>query len=303
VGKVHRYFDVAKKIPEERHFDVVVFDTSVVSFKLIDLFKKCGSKVIVIHHNYQYEYFRDNTSWWLKIPTLYWCKRYEGEAVRKACLNLTLTKQDISLLSKNYCGGDVSRFKVLGVFEYKDTIFSQIECASLRNEKFVITGDLGALQTRKSLIPWIKGYYPELKHFFPNSTLTIAGKNPNIEIVDLCKQYGINLVKSPISMDEIVRDADCYICPVFFGGGLKLRIMDGLKWGLPVLTHSVSARGYDMVVDKGFLFVYDDLIAFRNSLAMLEGIKVDKGCVRDTYCNFFSYRAGVKRISEILESF
>jgi len=299
-GKVHRYFKAARTILNQDSFDIVVFDTSVVSYKLVELFKETGAKIIVIHHNYQYEYFRDNTSWWLKWPTLYWCKRYEEEAVRKADLNLTLTKQDIELLSKHYCNGDVSKFKLLGTFEYKTSKPVEIDPSTPNLRRFVITGNLGAMQTKQSLVPWIREYYPILKEVFPDATLTIAGKGPDEGLTDLCKKNSINLIPNPETMDSILKNSDYYICPICFGGGLKLRVMDGLKWGLPVIAHKVSARGYDEFIEKGYMFSYYNEDNFKILLHKLISCNSIKHDVCKCYHEIFSFDEGIRRTKGII---
>lgn len=302
-GRIHRYFSIAREMLKEEKFDVVVFDTSLVSYRIIKKFKETGARTIVIHHNYQYEYYKDNAKGVLSFPTLFWCKRYEKQAVRNADVNLTLTKQDIELLANNYNGGNKETFSLLGVFEYKPSEKLDVAEKGNRNSKnrFVITGSLCSYQTKQSLIPWLNDYYPILKQVFNDATLTIAGKNPGIEIQNLCRENDIHLIPSPQSMDPIMGNADYYICPTFLGGGLKLRVMDGLKWGLPVISHSVSARGYDLFEEMGCLLSYNDLDGFKRSLETLKSSFFEKKMVLKTYQDIFSFEAGCKRVKKLLQ--
>ena len=103
-------------------------------------------------------------------------------------------------------------------------------------------------------------------------------------------------------MDDVLQDADFYICPTELGGGLKLRVMDGLRWGLPVVTHKVSARGYDLFEEKGILLSYSNKIEFKNALLTFSEMNIDKQKVIDMYQNIFSFAAGVKRVKELIES-
>lgn len=302
-GHVHRYYKVAENFLLERCADIVVFDTSVVTDKLISRFKEHGYKVVVIHHNYQYEYFKDNCRGLLKWVTLFWCRKYECEAVRNADINLTLTQQDVDLLSNEYNGGDKSTFKVLGVFEYcRKPKKDLIHIVENRN-KFVITGNLSSVQTFVSLEKWIKDYYPLMKSVFPEASLTIAGKNPSLALMSMCQKYGICVIPSPSDMDVVLRDADYYICPTFLGGGLKLRIMDGLQWGLPVISHIVSARGYDSFVERGLMFVYSNKEEFAISLMKLKVNALNKQNVQNAYSDLFSYESGVNRVRSIVDVF
>jgi glycosyltransferase involved in cell wall biosynthesis len=108
-------------------------------------------------------------------------------------------------------------------------------------------------------------------------------------------------------MQSVVDQAEVYICPVGVGGGLKLRIMDAFKAGLPVLVHAVSARGYDEFKKAGYLYIYDDQESFEESLKLLLSERskgrLDKVKIKQLYCSIFSYESGARRLKELLIDF
>ena len=63
LGTTHRYKNVAIPYFDNRKYDVVVFDGSIVSFHLIKKAVAAGLKCITIHHNYQIEFVKDDTPW------------------------------------------------------------------------------------------------------------------------------------------------------------------------------------------------------------------------------------------------
>lgn len=301
-GRVHRYYDIFKKIIASRKFDIVVFDNSRSSFGLIDEAHKYGAKVVTIHHNCEYEYVRDNSKFYLKYLNLFWVKRYEEYAIKHSDLNFTLTKQDADTFNNKY--GCYDKIKVLGCFEYNNKL-SAIDVDTVSNSSvthnFVITGNLSASQTVNSLIPWLQDYYPVMLKELKSFKLTIAGKSPNSKIVSICSNLGIELIPSPVDMQPILAQADVYVCPTALGGGLKLRIMDGLKNGLPVITHKISARGYDEFVARGILFSYDDIDTFRKCLKSISNITFDRKENIKIYNSVFSFQSGMKRMQGYIE--
>ena len=76
--------------------------------------------------------------------------------------------------------------------------------------------------------------------------------------------------------------------------------MDGLRQGLPVLAHRVSARGYEAFQGKS-LFAYDDVASFRTALQALLACSGDGQSRRQSYLGQFSFEAGVERLRNILE--
>ncbi|MCM1520311.1 MAG: glycosyltransferase [Lachnoclostridium sp.] len=302
-GKYLRFNKTFKKLIEEDKFELVIFDNSHCSLGLIDIAHKTGAKVITIHHNCELEYVRDNSSRLLYYPSMRITRKGEGDAVRLSDLNLALTPEDVDLLKYHYLvDGKESKFNVLGSFESTSNDSHNITEQKTDNQikDFVITGNLSNKQSIDSLLPWLKEYYPILLKNFPESTLTIAGKNPSQEIINACRSLGIKLIPNPENMDIILSQADCYICPTSLGGGIKLRIMDGLRNGLPVITHAVSARGYGEFIDRKIMFKYSDPKSFINCCESLKHGHSSKASIQEEYRKIFSFQSGIKRMSEAI---
>lgn len=295
-GKVHRY-RLEESFFDKNRFDIVVFDNSIVSSRLIKKFKKCGIKIITIHHNYQIEYLKGDTNKILLLPLLFWTYIYEKAAVKYSDLNITLTQQDVELLRNHYYKN--ATFDVLGVFEYQNNTLPEVESNDLNNH-FLITGYLQSKQTEDSLVRWIKDYLPILKETIPNARLTVAGYNPSKKLSDIIIKSGISLIASPVDMNPILNSADYYICPTDCGGGLKLRIMDGLKAGLPVLTHKVSARGYEKMIQEGLIISYDNPESFKEGIMKFSSKKYRKKDVQDIYIANYNFDSGISKLKEIL---
>jgi len=313
-GHIHRYMDVAISLIKNFNPDTVVFDTSVCSAGLLKIVKKMDKKVITIHHNYQVEYFQGTKPFiaW-RIPFMNYIREAERIAVQFSDLNLTLTDQDIDLLQIHYNPHKTAKIIKWGCFE--PTTIPILEYKTINNNNcvqnhklcFAITGSLSTYQTEISVVPFLKNLYPELLKRLPESTLIIAGSNPSKKIKKACAKYpSIRLIPNPTNMKDVIALADIYICPTCVGGGLKLRVMDGLKVGLPVLTHAVSARGYDEFKKTNCLFVYENKDSFMNNLDIVLAEKqkgnLDKEKIINLYNSFFSFESGVKRLKEILSN-
>lgn len=296
MGKVHRY-KLDESFYDKNCFDVVVFDNSVVSSRLINKFNEAGIKTITIHHNYQIQYLWGDGSRLTLLPNLFWTWIYEGQAVRKSTLNLTLTRQDVELLQKHYSKN--AKMDVLGVFEYGSGEAIDFPTRQ-RGHQYVMTGGLGSKQTEDSLLKWIQEYYPILKEIDKEAQLTIAGSNPSVRLSQVVQEAGIKLVASPPDMKPILLNADYYLNPVDCGGGLKLRNLDGLKYGLPVLTHKVSLRGYEKMQKLGLVFPYENKEEFANGVRRLIALKDTKDDIHQKYLEQYKFDKGIQYLKSIL---
>ena len=298
LGYRHRFIGVAEQYINPDLFDIVVFDSSLVSSRLIMKFKKAGILPITIHHNYEIEYIKGDGDPLTKYPDLIWTYFQEKKAVRESYLNLTLTNQDAELFRQHYC--NEANFATLGVFDYQTRIYQKLEDRN-RGHHYLITGGLGSKQNEDSIIPWFQTYFPILKKIDPEAKLTLAGRSPSNQLIAVAHQAGAEVISSPDDMAPILESGDYYICPTDRGGGLKLRIMDGLKGGMPVLTHLVSARGYDRFVEADIVYPYSDEETFEKNLRLMLANTMTRRDIQSKYIENFSFENGVKILQRILQ--
>lgn len=314
VGRLHRYYGVFDKALASNRFDTVVFDACYASFRLIEKARRAGCRVITIHHNYQMDYVRDNYRFPVRLPMLYWTRICEREAVQGSDLNFVLTDDDRLTLRNHYDKEGTRRFAVIGVFEYRREPLPVHPMITA--PVFILTGNLSMRQTEVPLLQWIDECYPELTRPPIRSGVTestpscpavtghlsviVAGKDPSERLRSRCLEHGIEVIASPTDMQAVLARGRYYICPASNGGGLKLRMMDGLKNGMPVLAHVAATRGYEPFVDR-YVFCYRDRESFREALKRMLAQKPDSEGLQRLYQEVFSFDAGLERLRNILQ--
>ena len=297
-GILHRFEQPFADLLAQERFDLIVFQNSKCSSRLIRKARETGARTVVIHDNYEWEYTRDNVPL-LQLPLLLPAVvKTERTAVREADINLALTPDDADLLLSHYGKGMKGRMELLGAFEYRP--IESCPSTTVESPVFAITGNLGVRQTLDSLLPWLETYYPLLKKEVPEAKLIVAGKDAGADLKRLLDQPGIEFVDTPPDMAAILNRAKYYICPVNRGGGVKLRVMDGLRTGLPALVHRVSARGYESLEGIS-LFVYDSPETFVKSLREMLAVPGSAALRQEAYKVRFSFEAGVQRLRNILK--
>lgn len=294
-GILHRFEKPFRELLARERFDLIVFQNSKCSSRIIQDARTSGARIVVVHDNFEQEYTRDNTPFLLRPILLPATIRTEREAVRTADLNLVLTPDDARLFESKY-GGNIALW---GAFEYGPS--KPRTSAAVHDPVFAITGNLGARQTVSSLLPWLSDYYPILTEMVPDARLLVAGKEASTALQQRLSEVGAEFIDTPANMSTVLSRARYYLCPVNCGGGVKLRVMDGLREGLPALVHRVSARGYEAFEGLS-LFVYDDPANFRKALSELLSCDSDPARCRDLYNQIFSFEAGVERLRKLMQA-
>ena len=116
---------------------------------------------------------------------------------------------------------------------------------------------------------------------------------------------GIVLTPSPVNLRSLAAQSKLYICPMDAGGGLKLRIMDGLRAGQPILVHQRAARGYDQLINMPFFAIYNDVNSFRTQLIKLvhylQSDAYSRLTIQNQYYQLFGKEIGLERLKTILD--
>ena len=277
----------------------------------MDMFHFWGIKIIVIHHNYEPEYHLDNrtllTFWGL---TSFFVAKNERNAYKKADLNAFLTQSDITLHKQHYGNGHKPPF-LIGVFEpIHQDVFPGEKLLPKNSDihNIVITGSMDSVQTIRGIMNFKSNYFSIVRKILPDWKIVIAGRNPSSKILNFASQNSdcVQVISNPKDMDAIIARGSIFLCPTHVGGGLKLRLMDGLRGGLAVLTHEISARGYDMFFHRPFFQVYNDKKSFEQGLLTLSDFVGNEEKCGEKICalyrSTFSFEAGCLRVKEMVDS-
>lgn len=298
-----RFHQTAKRMLKEKHYDWCIFDHSSMAGSLTNLCHTLGVKMIVLNHNCEYDYYRDSHPQWLKrfaiLPVVKWNER---QAYKLCDYNIFLTKEDKQQFKATY-GESRTKSIIGGCFLHKGYQLPELsERQKCKHLKLIISGTIGNVQNMDGINNFLNELYPCIPR---NIDIVIAGKNPPRELIEeVCSMQNIELIADPEDIGSIVRKCDVFLCPTRLGGGQKLRIMDGLLAGLPVIAHSVSARGYSAFIDRGFLYQYNDKNdfkkVFRQILEQLKVGMIDKQVIRKFSEEQFSFASKTKMLRGFL---
>lgn len=275
------------------------------SFKRL---RNLNIKKVTIHHNQEVEYCMDNKTaytFWGSFP--YIVRHEERNAYIHSDFNLFLTKQDMEAFAKNY-GSTKAANCLIGTFDYKEARIITPVDDNVKEYDLVASGSLSQYQTLHGIMDYCQNYFEVSKGLIHNLKILFTGRNPRKEIYELQEPRAdvIDIIPSPIDIQREVSKGRIFLCPTDIGGGLKLRAMDGLKNGLPVLVHEVSARGYDYFFEKSYFRVYNDRESFarglRDILSFLADAPSSADLINHDYYEYFGYQKGLERFKKVLRS-
>ena len=96
---------------------------------------------------------------------------------------------------------------------------------------------------------------PSTVQAVPGAKLEIVGFNPSADLVALAKQHGIFVRENVPDVRPYYADCDAVIAPILFGGGTRVKIVEAMAFGRPVVSTEVGAEGLDLTDGRQILLV------------------------------------------------
>jgi glycosyltransferase involved in cell wall biosynthesis len=123
-------------------------------------------------------------------------------------------------------------------------------------KKLMYVGFLGWEPNAQGLLWFIERVWPQLVQRHPDLRFDIVGKNPDQRLQAAAASWeGISLKGFVPDLQDIYRDSRVSVAPLLFGSGMKVKVLDAMARGMPIVTTSVGAEGIDMEHGKHSLVV------------------------------------------------
>lgn len=96
--------------------------------------------------------------------------------------------------------------------------------------------------------------FPSVLANVPNARLTVIGKQPPAALAD-CNIPAANLDVTGYVDDPrpYLSETAAFIVPILAGGGMRVKILDGWKWGVPVISTTIGAEGIQVTPTQDIL--------------------------------------------------
>lgn len=177
------------------------------------------------------------------------CLHYERRYFRQFSQVVTLSEQDSAVLSAFNPGIKTS---VLPPPIDLPKIYSD------ETPKYDI-GFIGSFTHRPNLAGLeflLSDVLPLVRRKFPDVRVLVAGKNPPRKLVDSSPK-GVEFAGFVPSIEEFYQQVGIVVAPLITGGGVKIKVIEGLLSSRPVVTTSIGAEGIGLVNNLDALICAD----------------------------------------------
>ena len=138
------------------------------------------------------------------------------------------------------------------------------------NLDFIFLGSLNIAHNQYSLTTFISNHLSQIVSKHPKFRLRIIGKNATAEILGLAKKFPLHISLEGYVEDlaNVMQTACGMLIPLLFGSGIKLKTLDAMSYGIPIITTDFGVEGLG-VQDSGII-VENDLTKYVDHINLLK---------------------------------
>lgn len=113
--------------------------------------------------------------------------------------------------------------------------------------RFLFVGGLDWYPNTDAIIFMLEHVAPAIAEKNVKIQIDIVGKNPNEEIVAAAERFEfVSLHGYVDDIDAMYANAQAFLCPLRDGGGTKLKVLDAMMHGLPVIGTDIAFEGIEI---------------------------------------------------------
>lgn len=253
-----------EKVLTRHKFDLLLVDTLFMSNYVLDAFERCDitAPKVLIEHNVETQVQRREIA---LAPTLvkkvrkcvYWAtfRGFERQTCLKFDHIIVVSEPDKRLLL-HLCP-ELSEKQVTVIPNGVDTKIFRPGLAEPKPNTLIYSGALTYHANYDAVAYFLQKIFPLIKTAIPDISLTITGGYEGAALDKLSLDGHVTLTGYVPDVRPYIAGSAISIIPIRAGGGTRLKILESLALGTPVVSTVMGAEGLELVHNRHILLACD----------------------------------------------
>jgi glycosyltransferase involved in cell wall biosynthesis len=179
----------------------------------------------------------------------YKLRKYEERNCNKFNMNITVSEDDKLMLKKT---SPLSRIEVVENGVDVDLFKKKINHNN--TNRLIFAGRMDQYSNVDAIMQFCRNVWPLVKEKFPEMRFSVIGNNPPQKLLDMARDdERIEVLGYVDDVRPYFAGATISICPIRDGGGTRLKILDAMAMGMPIISTTIGCEGIDVSPGKNVL--------------------------------------------------
>lgn len=265
-------YPVLKRILKENKFDFVCYENLECFTILHKQVKRLspGTKHIYDAHNVDSELWQQQADA-LDMP----------ELLKYAAGALNQEKKLYRNVEICFCCSDLDKKKLMAINKGRliaEVIPNGVDCASRpfdtntdknKIKNILFCGTLDYVPNIEGVLWFYEKIFPLIKNKIPDIKFTVIGKmHKDGPYASLIKDNSVNFIGPVDDVVEYYRQSSLLIVPLLKGSGTRLKILEAMSMGNPVISTGIGAEGLKLI-NRNQVLIADNPTAFSQAIIEL----------------------------------
>lgn len=170
----------------------------------------------------------------------------ERRMVRNAWLILSCSQADAARFELMVPTGCSAKANILVAANGVDTTyFAGADCSNVGSAGNVVFTGTAGYGPNDDAVEWLlQEIWPDIRQRCPQACLTLAGRSAGSRWLPMTRGIpGVRVISDPIDMRPVLQGATLAIVPLRSGSGTRLKIVESMSMGVPVVSTAIGAEG------------------------------------------------------------
>ena len=284
--------DILRELCDKETFDVVHVEHSSLTIYLDALkFKNTPHTILTLHN---VDWVRNSRVIANTPPGIYklflYCnqlrfQKWEAESIQRYDTVIAVSDTDRETIRQ------------MGITNEIDVVPNGVDTEKLQmvpprtaSSSILFVASMDSEANHDGAMFFLEQIYPIIKASVPGATLFLVGRNPRQELKSFDQRDGISVTGEVPDVRHYYEQASVAVVPLRSGGGTRLKILEAMALGIPVVSTTVGCEGLQVqngkhlvVVDDPKLFAAAVIEQFANDLASQSLVRASRKVVEERY--------------------
>ncbi|MDW8103182.1 MAG: glycosyltransferase [Anaerolineae bacterium] len=178
-------------------------------------------------------------------------RRFQRQVLRKVDVVLSVSEEDAVFTRARLPSPST---QVWVVPNGVDTEYLQTKNNEERRNRIIFCGAMDIFMNIDAVVCFAKKVFPMVRESIPDAEFWVVGRDPAPEVRALANLPGIYVTGRVEDVRPYYAQAKVAVAPFRYGGGTKLKVLEAMALGVPVVATSVGCQGIEAIPGK-HLFV------------------------------------------------